>query len=540
MKDLSSLQARLDEAEYLRKSLDKIEASRDPVFFIETYLKTFDPRPEAYPHHLDFVLYEFQRDYVIGLVDSIRTGKDLFDEKSRDMGASWLALAVRFWMWIFEDGYQSLLGSRKEEYVDSGDAKSLFWKLDYFIQHIKDPSILPDGFDVKKHRTYMRLINPSNGNAITGESSNKNFSRGGRYKDVLFDEFGFWPDARQSWTAAGDATHCRHAVTTPPDEPSYAKTVRFGDKIKVRTFHWTLHPNKDAKWYEYEKSRRTEEEVLHEIDISWEYSNTGRPYPEIKNVVVGRHPYDPSAPLYVSIDLGLDAIALGYYQPLKNTDFMVMIEAFETSDHIIDWCLPMLGYAQYITEPICSACGKVHSFIYNDQELAFIKQIQDWKPEIYFGDPSGKQRHVESGVSPYSILSDHGIDVQVNEAENDWVARRDAAKRQLPKLVLNDTPRTQWWMECMKNAHYPKRDADTSQATTAISKPVHDWTSHHRTQFEFFCVNYKRDYNASTAPITARLPGASIPRAFVANQNGQAPLFVNGVVGLTPRNQRGR
>jgi hypothetical protein len=525
MLDLSKL-SRQEKAEVsaILRELDRRKARTDPVFFIETYLKTFDPRPEAAPHHLDFVLYPFQKEYVLGLVKAIREGYDLFDEKSRDMGVSWLALAVRFWLWLFEDGYQGLVGSRKEDYVDNGTLDSLFGKLDYFIQNIRDPLILPLGFDVSKHRTYMKLVNPANGNVVKGESSNKNFSRGGRYKDVFFDEFGFWPDARNSWTAAGDATHCRHAVTTPPDEPSYARTLRFSDKVKVRTWHWHLHPHKDEAWYKYEQSRRTQEEVLHELDISWEYSNTGRPYPEISTVTIGRHHYDPEAPLYISIDLGLDAIALGWYQPIKNSGFIKLIEAFEVSDKIIDWCLPMFGLNQYLDEPICSLCGRVHNFIYTDEELAFIAQVKDWQPTAFFGDPSGKQKHVESGISAYSILYEHGIDVQVNEQENEWVSRRDSAKRMLPKLVVNDTPRTQWWLECMKNARYPKRDEATSQAVNEVTKPVHDWTSHHRTQFEFFCVNYKGEHSASANPITAISPRPNIPPAFVAGSDGFAHM----------------
>ena len=525
MLDLSKLSPQQKaEASAILLELDRRRARRDPVFFIERYLKTFDPRPEAAPHHLDFILYPYQKEYVLGLVKAIREGYDLLDEKSRDMGVSWLALAVRFYMWLFEDGYQGLLGSRKEDYVDNGTLDSLYGKLDYFIQNIKDPLLLPAGFDVTKHRTYMKLVNPVNGNVLKGESANKNFSRGGRYKDVFFDEFGFWPDARSSWTAAGDATHCRHAVTTPPDEPSYARTLRFSDKVKIRTWHWRLHPHKDSAWYIYECSRRTQEEVLHELDISWEYSDTGRPYPEISRVVMGRHGYDERSPMYLSIDLGLDAIALGWYQPVRNSNLIKLVEAFETTDHIIDWCLPMFGLADYLLEPICTLCGKVHNFIYTDEELAFIEQVKDWKPDIFFGDPSGKQRHVESGVSPYSILSEHGIDVQVNEQENEWVARRDAAKRMLPRLVINDTPRTQWWLECMKNARYPKRDEETSQAVNAVSKPVHDWTSHHRTQFEYFCVNYKGDYAPRAQPVTAAPPRAAIPPAFVAGADGMAHL----------------
>jgi hypothetical protein len=455
------------------------------------------------------------------------------------MGVSWLALAVRFWLWLFDDGYQGLLGSRKEDYVDNGTLDSLFGKLDYFILNIKDPLILPKAFSTSTHRTYMKLVNPVNSNVIKGESSNKNFSRGGRYKDVFFDEFGFWPDARNSWTAAGDSTRCRHAVTTPPDEPSFAKNLRFSDKVKIRTWHWTLHPKKDDKWYAYEQTRRTEEEVLHELDISWEYSQTGRPYPEINQVIVGQHDYDESAPLYVSIDLGLDAIAIGWYQPIKNSGFIKLIEAYETSDKIIDWCLPMFGMSQYVFEPLCELCQKVHNFIYNDNDLKFIKHVKDWKPTAFFGDPSGNSRHVESGVSPYSILYDHGIEVQVNDAENNWVARRDSAKRMLPKLVVNDTERTKWWLECMKNARYPKREAEISQAVNEITKPVHDWTSHHRTQFEFFCVNYKGDFEVNMMPVQAKLPQEVKLDAPFADEQGNVTfeLDLGKIVGNNVRNK---
>src|SRR3990167_2045362 len=93
-------------ADMAKQELDRRRARVDPVFFINNYLKTYDPRPEAAPHHLDFKLYPFQEQYVTELVDAITNGYDLFDEKSRDMGASWLALAVRFWFWSFADSYQ--------------------------------------------------------------------------------------------------------------------------------------------------------------------------------------------------------------------------------------------------------------------------------------------------------------------------------------------------------------------------------------------------------------------------------------------------
>src|SRR3990167_2688630 len=101
-------------------------------------------------------------------------------------------------------GSNFLLGSRKEQYVDNrggsseseikNKEESLFGKLEYMIDRIlmTFPYILPAGFNKKKNFTYMSLVNPENGNVISGESANPNFSRGGRHKAVLLDEFAFW------------------------------------------------------------------------------------------------------------------------------------------------------------------------------------------------------------------------------------------------------------------------------------------------------------------------------------------------------------
>jgi hypothetical protein len=454
------------------------------IFFVRNYLYTFDPRPDAAPHDLPFDLYPYQEETIREMIIAIREGEDYFIEKSRDMGASWIVAAVIFYMWLFDDGFQALMGSRKEDFVDNGTLDSLFGKLDYFIRTIKDKQLLPKEYNHKKHRTYMKLVNPENQNVMKGESANKNFSRGGRYKVVFFDEFAFWPDARLSWTAAGDATKCRLAVTTPPDEPSFAKVVRFSGKIRVKTLHWRIHPKKSDDWYLGEKKRRTEEEVLHEIDISWEYSSVGKPYPEIQKVPFGEWPYDPTLPLYASIDIGLDAIAVGWYQPVRNSHFMTMVAAYEVTDKVIEWFLPFFG-KDIDPEVVEKYNG------YSDEDMEFIEMVKFWKKPIIYGDPSGNSRNVSNGISPYSIMRNNGLPVQVNTKENDWLPRRDAAKSILAKLRIHDTPQTRWFHECVSSSRYPKRDPDTSQSTSPIRLPVHDWTSHHRTQLEFFGVNYR-------------------------------------------------
>lgn len=464
---------------------DRRRARTDPVFFCRRFMMTFDPRPEAYPHKLDFDPYGFQEDLILDLVKAIRESNDEFIEKSRDMGVSWIILVVLLWFWLYETGFQALIGSYIEDFVDNGELDSLFGKIVFLIENCKDPKLLPRGFNLDRDKTYMSLTNPENGNAILGKAPTKKFGRSGRYTVVLFDELGFWAHARQSWTAAGDSARCRIAVTTPPDEPSFAKQLREGGKIHVTTLHWRLHPEKDDAWYEYECSRRTEEEILHELDISWEYSRSAIVYPEARNMPFGVYPYNPALPLYVVIDLGLDAVAIEWWQPVQGSHYWTLVDSYEKSDEIIDWFYPFFGF------PIDTS----QNFIYDEADLAQIEKVKRWKRGMFFGDPSGEQRHIESKISAYAKLRKKGIYVQSNKADNDFKTRRTQAKLLLVKTQVNDTPGNRWTVDCWRLAHYPKR-AEESNATTEITKPVHDFTSHHRTALEFMSVNYE------TYPVT--------------------------------------
>lgn len=514
------------EAIELIDELNRRKARRDCKFFIKEYLMTFDPRPDVEVHDMAFDLYDYEEELVDDLLQAMSIGFDAFLEKSRDMGASWTVLAVIFWSWNNMPGFQGLVGSRKEDYVDNGQLDSLFGKLDYFVRTIKDPLLLPEGFDIKKHRTYMKLTNPSNGNSILGESANKNFSRAGRYSIVLFDEFAFWPDAKNSWQSAGDATSCRFAVTTPPNDPSYAKAVRFGGKTKVITLHWTKHPKKDQQWYEDQKKRRTEDEMLHEIDISWEYSGSSRPYPEVDSLLFGHYEYDEGSPLYISIDLGLDGVALGWYQPIKNSQYINLVEAYENNQRTIEWYYPFFG--------LDINSDAADRWPYNDDDLLFIRRVKNWPRGIFYGDPSGNQKHIESGISAYEKLRKQGIYVQTNEKQNDWVARRDTTKTLFGHLRLNDTPGVRWWHECVKASRYPKRE-DSSQAVTPITKPIHDWTSHHRTQTEFFAVNYKGALPREAGIVTAgHLDDRH--KSFIVNDKGEAEAFHIDIEAMLAKN----
>lgn len=460
-------------ADFYGNSL-RIKAKDDPIFFFNRCLKTFDPRKEA--RDLDFVLYPYQVEFILKAVDKITRGEDWFVEKSRDMGVSWMMMGIILWFWLFKDGFQCLIGSRTETYVDNRLMDSLFGKLDYLIDHLP---FKIDGYTKEKDRTFLKMVNRKRQSAIAGESANVNFSRAGRYNLVFFDELAFWPFAQGSWEASGDASPCRVAVTTPSPEPSFAKALRNSGLVEVETLHWHLHPEKDDEWYEKEKRRRSQDELSRELDINWEGSITGIVYPEIDYAKIADFALLPFSPLYVSWDFGLDGTAIQWWQKnLVNGKFR-LIESYSNSDKVIEYYFPFFG----------AQVSSAHQ--YRKDDLTLIDSVKDWPKPTHFGDPDVAKRDLKEGTSTRVALQAAGIYVQTNTKANDFESRKTELKRILAQGVeVNDTPQNRFWVECLKNARYPQR-RDTSQAVTPILKPIHDWTSHHRSSSEYFAVNYQ-------------------------------------------------
>lgn len=467
------------------------QCADDPKRFIKTFLFTFDPKRE--PYHLPFALYPFQEKLVDNLVQHIEQGRDIFIDKTREMGATYTVLGVLFWYWHYQPAANFLIGSRKEDIVDNsgstGDGEisnkeeSLFGKLDYFCDHL--PFIaMPEGFKAGKHRTYMNLRNPENGNVISGESSNPNFSRGGRQRAIMLDEFAFWDNDDAAWGSTADTTNCRIVLTTPGIRPNTkAKRLRFGkdgEKIDIVSLPYTLDPRKDEQWMQGQKERRSAEDFAREIMIDWEGSTAGVVYKEARNRVVGEFPYKPTAPLYITWDFGLDGVAMQWWQYSLRSGRHTLLDAYMNTDKPIQWYFPLLG------KPVESI------FEYDNEALEAIERTKYYRNAIHYGDPDASKRSMVSKAlsSVRQELSNIGVYVQTNTKSNDFASRRENTKVMLQGgFDVNDTPGTRLWMECIDNARYPQR-LDTSQSTAAIVLPIHDWTSHHRTATEYYAVNF--------------------------------------------------
>lgn len=246
------------------------KCASDPVYWINTYCTTFDPRLRAV---VPFTLYPHQEECVRWLQERETKQEDGLIEKSRDTGISYICCAYALWLWIFHPNSIIGFGSRKEEYVDKkGDPKSLFEKMRGIMRDLPDWQ-MPAEFNWRHHDNLCRIVNPSNGCAITGESGD-GIGRGGRTTIYFVDESAFVEHQELLDRSLIANTNVRIDVSTPngPGNPFYRK--RFSGLYPVFTYHWRDDPRKTEEWAEEEKAKN-EVAFAQEYDIDYSASVEG-------------------------------------------------------------------------------------------------------------------------------------------------------------------------------------------------------------------------------------------------------------------------
>ena len=458
----------------------------DNVFFCNSFCWTYDPR-EKFPH-LPFILYPRQEElfrYLDELLQRAEKGEkiNLIIDKPRAVGATYTLMMWILHKFLFTQ-FSARVGSRKEDYVDKrGEPDTLFYKIDYNLER------LPNW--IKGDITRSSMLAISKNGSISGESANPNFGRGGRKSVTEFDELGFWDWARSSWESSGEATNFRIAMSTPPESgnDSYFSQLLRGMKGKVHKFEfgWRDVPTRDDDWLRMQKENKSEEEFAREVLKSYEGTTTGKVY--AKDCRLMRYSdidYNGQLPLYISWDFGLDSTAMIWWQKDFSTNKLRIIDAYENTIKEIGFFVP------FVTGTIKSL-----DYQYDDRELEIIDRHREWRQDItHYGDPSVEQRHHQSGLSTKDILMrNYYIYIQSTPwGGRKWKDLRDKTRQVFRRIEINDK-RCEYLITCLRQAKYPKL-RENSQNTNEIAKPVHDWTSHFRTAFEYFVDNEPEGYIA--------------------------------------------
>lgn len=442
----------------------------DPAFFINNFCWTPNDKYEQY--HFPFILFDFQVDYINWLNQHIDEGRDGLVEKSREMGITWLTTTLFLWKWLFNDNFNALIGSYKQELVDDKTKDSLFGMIDYNLKSLPK-WLLPRKFKHNIHRTSMKIINPENNNIIKGDTMNQEFGRGSRRSVIFMDEGAHWEYFQDAWDSCGDTTNCRITVSTPLGYNAFASLRNSG--VDVKTMHWRIHPLKDEGWYQYEKARRTDDALAQELDISYNKSQRGRVYPDWDQVQFGSYPYDPTLPLYCSWDYGkADPTAMVWWQEQRDGVYRI-IDCYWNNNKLIDFYVP------FVTGILPS-----DGYRYSDRDMEIIDAHRQWPKGTHFGDPAGRFGNQVVNMTVFDVLRNNGIQVNFRDEWKEFDKRITASKLIMRKLVVNENPRTKYLNICMLNSKYPEV---VSGGTRIINSkglvPKHDEYSHLRSAFEY-------------------------------------------------------
>jgi hypothetical protein len=247
----------------------------NPAQFIIDWGMTVDPRnvERGLPARIPFLLFPKQEEWIQWFVERWRSAEPGITEKTRDMGMSWLTVAMASSLCLFNRGVFAGFGSRKEEYVDKiGSPKSLFDKARNFISLL--PAEFRGGWSVKQHAPHMRILFPDTESAMTGEAGD-GIGRGDRTSFYIVDESAFLERPYLVDASLSATTNCRQDVSTPNGMANSFAERRHSGKIKVFTFHWRDDPRKDDAWYAKQVDNLDPVTIAQEIDINYNASVEG-------------------------------------------------------------------------------------------------------------------------------------------------------------------------------------------------------------------------------------------------------------------------
>ena len=230
----------------------------DCVYFISEHVWIYDKRVEGWAK---FVLWDAQ----IPVVYTILREKFIIILKARQLGITWLLLAILLWLILFRQGVRGLVFSKLED-----DAKVLVSKerLRGMYDRLPEPFKLLAPLDEKTSKTdFLDFQNPADvdkASNVYAFTTTRGDSRVGTY--VMIDEADLIPNLRDLLAAAkptvegaafGKFILLSKSYKKFPN--SIYKRMYRNAKARVNEFvsvflPWYSHPFRDEAWYEKEKA----------------------------------------------------------------------------------------------------------------------------------------------------------------------------------------------------------------------------------------------------------------------------------------------
>jgi phage terminase large subunit len=252
--------------------------------FIDSWGYTVDPRllSEGKNPVCAFTLFPKQREMIKWLIGCWLASKPGVVVKSRDVGASWVAMALLATLCIFRNGFAAGVGSAVEIKIDrSGDPDTLFYKIRSFLEHL--PAEFNAGFNIDQCSADKRVNFPLTGSSITGEAGDQ-AGRGGRKAIFIVDESAHFEHPKIIDKNLSANTKCRIDMSSVNGMANSFYTRAHNPAIERFDFTWRDDPRKNyegSNWYTTQQAELDEVVLKQEIDCDFAASLEGVCIPSI-------------------------------------------------------------------------------------------------------------------------------------------------------------------------------------------------------------------------------------------------------------------
>lgn len=228
-----------------------MKCARDPVYFIETYIKIVNVDQGL----INFDLYPYQKDIVELSVDE----RFVICKMPRQCGKTTTLVGIMLWYILFHDRYNVAILAHKMQ-----QAREILSRIQLAYEHL--PKWIQQGI-VEWNKGNIEL---ENGSKILASATSSSAIRGGSFNLVYLDEFAFVENNMQEdffasvYPTISSGKTTKVLITSTPNGLNmfykiWTDSEEGKNDYKRIDVHWSQVPGRDEKW-KAETIRNTSEE----------------------------------------------------------------------------------------------------------------------------------------------------------------------------------------------------------------------------------------------------------------------------------------
>ena len=248
--------------EYTQEEIEEyIKCSKDPVYFIKTYIKIVNVDEGLIP----FGMWDFQEK----MVETFKDNRFVIMKMPRQVGKTTTSVGYILWHSIFQDAQNIAILANKGSLARDILAK-------YQLAYENLPTWLQQGI-ITWNKGNVEL---ENGSKVISASTTSSAIRGGSFNLVFLDEFAFVPNniALEFFNSvypviSSGKTSKIIIVSTPNGMNLFYKmwmdAIEGRSTYKALEIHWSMVPGRDQKWKEETIKNTSEEQFRQEFETEF-------------------------------------------------------------------------------------------------------------------------------------------------------------------------------------------------------------------------------------------------------------------------------